>query len=94
MRKRGQWINRQHLFKRCSKGHPHITVSPDVMDGLPHLSDTIIPVSLILARVRAYGSIQAVMESHPGISREQIEEALSYAQTFLEIACDTNQPQN
>jgi uncharacterized protein (DUF433 family) len=88
MRKNGQWINRQPLYERCSKGHPNITVAPGVMDGMPHVAGTVVTVSLILARVRAFGSIPAVTESYPDISQEQIEEALSFAQTFLEIACE------
>ena len=91
MREKGLWINRKLVYERCSKGHPHIQVKAEVLDGMPHVAGTRVAVSLILARLRAFGSILAVTESCPDISQEQIEEALSYAQTFLEIACEQHQ---
>ncbi len=72
----------------CS-GHPGIETNVNIKGGIPRIKGSRIAVSQILGRIYVLGSIDAVANYYaPEISREQVKAAVSYAQDFLETACE------
>jgi uncharacterized protein (DUF433 family) len=86
-----QVIEREPLYEQCAFAHPLISTKEEFLGGVPHLEGTSLTVGQILARVYVHGSIKAVVEYYADVSQEQIKEAISYAQTFIEAACDPYQ---
>jgi uncharacterized protein (DUF433 family) len=80
-------IDRAPFYEQCAIAHPLISTNGEVLDGVPHLEGTSLTVSQVLARVYVHGSIAAVTQYYDDVSEEQIKEALSYAQTFMEAVC-------
>ena len=58
---------------------PMIVADPDVMMGKPTVAGTRITVDLILEKLGAGESIEAVLDSHPRLTREGVLAALRYA---------------
>jgi uncharacterized protein (DUF433 family) len=56
-----------------------IVSDPDVMMGKPTVAGTRITVDLILEKLGAGESIEAVLDSHPRLTREGVLAALRYA---------------
>jgi uncharacterized protein (DUF433 family) len=80
------------LAEMCLDKHPGISIDPLILGGIPHIEDTRLSVGQVVGRVRALGSIQAVVEYYRGsVTEPQIKEALAYAQEFIERACDPYQ---
>lgn len=76
-------------FEKCIQSHPGISIDEEVLGGIPHIDGTRLAVSQILGRIHVLGSIDAVAEYYkPDLSREQVQEALSFAQSFVEFAGD------
>jgi uncharacterized protein (DUF433 family) len=81
------------IAKKLSKEHPAISTDAQVLGGTPHLKNTRLSVGTVLAKLYLYGTIQAVLDIYsPHLSEEQVKAAIAYAQDFLEIACDPNEP--
>ena len=69
--------------------HHHISVSPDVASGIPHLTGTHLSVGDILAQLYTLGNVAAVLDYYQqdAVSEDQVKEAIAYAQDFIEEAC-------
>lgn len=65
------FMNASHLNR--------ITVDPDVMVGKPVIRGTRIPVERIVRLVAQGLSDSEILSDYPGINREDIKAALSYA---------------
>ncbi len=79
-------------IRLCSE-HPTISTDKEVLGGTPHIENTRLSVGTILGKLYLYGSFQAIVDIYePHLSEGQIKEAIAYAQDFLEIACDPNEP--
>ena len=72
--------------------HPSICTDPEVLSGTPHIKGTRLSVRTVLGKLYLYGSIQSILEIYEYLSEEQVKDAIAYAQAFLEIACDPNEP--
>lgn len=71
----------------CEK-HPAISTYEGIFGGVPHIKDVRLTVAHVLAQVRNLGSIDAIVEYYDNtISKEQVKEAITYAQHFMEVAC-------
>ena len=57
-----------------------IEVNPEVLLGKPVIAGTRIPVYLILNLLASGYSYERIIEAYPGLSREDIVAALSYAE--------------
>ena len=57
---------------------PRISVTPDVVHGAPVISGTRVPVSVVIGSL-AGGMTKEEVEAEYGVSREDIDAALSYA---------------
>ena len=62
---------------------PMIISDPKVMMGKPVVSGTRVTVDLILEKLGSGESIEAVLESHPRLTREGVLAALRYAAQAL-----------
>jgi len=57
-----------------------IEVNPDILLGKPVTAGTRIPVYLILNLLAAGYNYDRIMQAYPGLTREDIEAAISYAE--------------
>ena len=62
---------------------PMIVSDPQVMIGKPVIAGTRITVDLILEKLGGGESIEAVLESHPRLTREAVLAALRFAAQAL-----------
>ena len=63
--------------------HERITSIPDVMDGKPVIRGTRIPVELILRKLGAGQSAEAIIADHPRLTLDDIHAAQSFAADYL-----------
>lgn len=76
-------------FEKCRESHPGISTAQEILGGVPHIDGTRLAVSQILGRIYVLGSIDAVAEYYsPDINKDQVQEAVSFAQSFVEFAGD------
>jgi uncharacterized protein (DUF433 family) len=64
--------------------HPRISQNPDVMVGKPVIRGTRITVELILRKLGEGWSDEMILDSYPGLRREDIRAALAFAADYLE----------
>lgn len=62
---------------------PRIVSDPDVMMGKPVVAGTRVGVDLILEKLGRGEPIEALLESHPRLSRDDVLAALRYAAEVL-----------
>ena len=60
-----------------------IVSDPAIMMGKPFISGTRITVELVLEKLAAGESIEQILEAHPRLTKESIQEALSFAAKAL-----------
>jgi len=60
-----------------------IDVNPEVMDGLPVIAGTRIPVYLILEMLESGLSLDAIREEYPHLTLDQLRAAVSYARELV-----------
>ena len=60
-----------------------IVSDPAVMMGKPVVAGTRITVELILEKLAAGESVEQILEAHPRLTREAIQEALAFAADAL-----------
>ena len=60
-----------------------IEVNPEVMDGLPVMAGTRIPVYLILEMLESGLSLDAILEEYPHLTIDQLRAAVSYARELV-----------
>lgn len=63
--------------------HSRIVSDPKVMMGKPVVAGTRVGVDLILEKLGSGEPIEALLESHPGLSRDDVLAALRYAADLL-----------
>lgn len=73
-----------HMLYTNSKGGKtmsnRIEVNPNILLGKPVIAGTRIPVYLILNLLASGYSYERIMEAYPGLTREDIIAALTYAE--------------
>ena len=63
--------------------HPRISENPKVMFGKPVIRGTRIHVEIILRLLGNGHSVEAVLESYPGLTRDDVLAAQAFAADFL-----------
>ena len=80
------------VIRECCNEHPMISCERGIFGGIPHIREMRLSVGDVLAQIYALENIDAVVGYYnQDISKEQIKEAVAYAQDFLEKACDPYQ---
>ena len=69
--------------RRLAMSEPMIVSDPKVMMGKPVVAGTRVTVDLILEKLGSGESIEAVLESHPRLTREGVLAALRFAAQAL-----------
>lgn len=60
-----------------------IDINADVMDGLPVIAGTRIPVYLILEMLESGLSLDAIREEYPHLTMDQLRAAVGYARELV-----------
>jgi uncharacterized protein (DUF433 family) len=63
--------------------HERIEISPDIMDGKPIVRDPRIPVELVLRKLGAGLSPEAILVDHPRLTHDDIRAAQAFAADYL-----------
>jgi uncharacterized protein (DUF433 family) len=63
--------------------HERIEINPGIMDGKPIIRGTRVPVELILRKLGAGMSPEAVLADHPRLTRDDILAAQAFAADYL-----------
>jgi len=61
-----------------------IVIDPDIMAGKPTVKGTRIPVDLVLKRLSQDLDTQALFESYPRLTAEDVKACIAYAQALVE----------
>ncbi len=82
------------LFELSRKENPGISIDEQVLGGIPHIENTRLSVGQILGRLYSLGSVCDVAKYYDelSLSEDQVREAISFAQEFVELAGDPYQP--
>ena len=67
----------------AEKGKPHIVSDPSIMMGKPVIAGTRITVELVLEKLAAGETVDQIAHAHPRLSRDAIQECLSFAAKAL-----------
>jgi uncharacterized protein (DUF433 family) len=65
-----------------SVANERIEMNPDIMGGKPVIRDTRIPVELVLRKLSAGMSVEAIMLDHPRLTPEDIHAAQAFAADY------------
>ena len=63
--------------------YEHIEINADIMDGKPVIRGTRVPVELILRKLGAGMSAEAVLADHPRLTYDDIRAAQAFAADYL-----------
>jgi uncharacterized protein (DUF433 family) len=63
--------------------HERIEINPDVMDGRPVIRGTRVPVALVLRKLGAGMSPEAILVDHPRLTPDDILAVLRFAADYL-----------
>jgi uncharacterized protein (DUF433 family) len=63
--------------------YERIEVNPDIMDGKPVVRGTRVPVELVLRKLGAGMSPEAILVDHPRLTLEDINAAQAFAADYL-----------
>ena len=61
-----------------------IELDPRACNGKPVIKETRIPVSVVLERLAAHESWEAILSAYPELKKEDIQEAILYARSSLD----------
>lgn len=61
-----------------------IESNPEVMDGLPVIAGTRVPVYLILEMLESGLSLDAILKEYPHLTIEQLRAAVGYARELVQ----------
>lgn len=67
------------FFKRNNENLSRIKIDPEIMDGLPVISGTRIPIYVILELIEAGYSWVNILAQYPSLTEEDIKAALHFA---------------
>ena len=63
--------------------HERIEINPDIMDGKPVIRGTRVPVELVLRKLGAGMSPEAILVDHPRLTPDDIHAAQAFAADYL-----------
>lgn len=63
--------------------HGRIEMNPEVMGGKPVIRGTRVPVDMILRKLGAGLSLEAILVEHPRLTREDVLAAQAFAADFI-----------
>jgi uncharacterized protein (DUF433 family) len=63
--------------------HERIEINPNIMDGKPVVRGTRIPVELVLRKLGAGMSAEAILADHPRLTQDDIRAAQAFAADYL-----------
>jgi uncharacterized protein (DUF433 family) len=63
--------------------HERIEINPNIMDGKPVVRGTRIPVELVLRKLGAGISAEAILADHPRLTQDDIRAAQAFAADYL-----------
>jgi uncharacterized protein (DUF433 family) len=63
--------------------HELIEINPDIMDGKPVIRGTRVPVELVLRKLGAGLSPEAILSDHPRLTLDDIRAAQAFAADYL-----------
>jgi uncharacterized protein (DUF433 family) len=63
--------------------HERIEVNPGIMDGKPVIRSTRVPVELVLRKLGAGMSIEAILADHPRLTQDDMRAAQAFAADYL-----------
>jgi uncharacterized protein (DUF433 family) len=63
--------------------HERIEMNPDIIGGKPVIRGTRVPVELILRKLGAGMSVEAVLADHPRLTTQDIHAAQAFAADYL-----------
>ena len=69
----------KEFFKRNNETLSRIKIDPEIMDGLPIISGTRIPIYIILELIEAGYSWEKIPAQYPSLTEEDIKAALRFA---------------
>lgn len=77
------------VFEAALKEYTSISMKSDRMAGAPCVADSRIPVA-VLDSLWHYGSIEGVLVSSPGLTLQQVEDAIRFASIVIECPISPN----
>ena len=63
--------------------HERIETNPEIMDGKPVIRGTRVPVELVLRKLGAGMSAEAILVDHPRLTPDDIRAAQAFAADYL-----------
>jgi uncharacterized protein (DUF433 family) len=63
--------------------HERIEITPDIMAGKPVVRGTRVPVELVLRKLGAGMSPEAILVDHPRLAQEDIHAAQAFAADYI-----------
>ena len=63
--------------------HERIEIDPDIMDGKPVIRGTRVPVELVLRKLGAGMSAEALLADHPRLTLDDVHAAQAFAADYL-----------
>jgi uncharacterized protein (DUF433 family) len=63
--------------------HPRIEIDPDIMVGKPVIKGTRLTVEFVIGLLAAEWTEQDILDSYPGVVREDVVACLAYARDML-----------
>ncbi|WMT78532.1 DUF433 domain-containing protein [Bradyrhizobium sp. Ash2021] len=63
--------------------HERIELNPNIMDGKPVVRGTRVPVELVLRKLGAGMSVEAILADHPRLTHDDILAAQAFAADYL-----------
>jgi uncharacterized protein (DUF433 family) len=76
------------VYRRAAQKYSQISIDPERKAGAPCIVGTRIPVYMVLDALEEHGSIDGVRKSYPGLTVEQIRDAIGFARFVLECPID------
>jgi len=69
--------------------HERIEINPEIMGGKPVIRGTRVPVEIVLRKLGAGMTPEAIMADHPRLTVEDIRAAQGFAQTIWLMKCSS-----
>jgi uncharacterized protein (DUF433 family) len=63
--------------------HKRIEINPEIMGGKPVIRGTRVPVEIVLRKLRAGMTAEAIVGDHPRLTLEDIRAARAFAADYL-----------
>jgi uncharacterized protein (DUF433 family) len=76
-------MNRLASFQEAFLRHERIEIIPEVMGGKPVLRGTRVPVEIVLRKLGAGMTPEAIIADHPRLTLEDIRAAQAFAAAYL-----------